>query len=492
MKNLCCAILLLTITVWMASCGKPHQDLPSPPVNPPDSTPVMPPKDSLPFVRAAFSVQGNCNASFTTDTLQNLFSSLLFINMSDTGTHVRYHWSFGDGSVSDSISPTHAYQAAGTYPVQLIAYYDTVPKDTTTRLLRIIIGQKSYGFDKYNIDVQDADAAPDDGAMVLVAAFRNNAYNYALLQTDSLLNQTYYKPLPATITRLNSLKRTSAGNYILSGNYNNGNTNEYALSLIDGSGNLIWEKYLPVQGQNYYTAETKDGGFITIGDEQAGNGKYTTVVKCSSDGTEQWRRSFNSLPYISDADAILETAGGYVFAALRNQQDTTHSGYAMVVTQLDLNGQVLQQQSASISGGTIVGARAAIAQTGTTLFAYRQFDNSVFIFDNSLHLLQQAKEGNSPVNRMYGFSNRYYAASGTPAIYGDVFSCDEQGTAQWLTPVPILTTTCTISYGSFVRACKCLVKGNKDFIAVTFGDDGNSIGRFGTFLNRVAYDGQLR
>src|SRR5436190_14082072 len=100
--------------------------------------------------------------------------------------------------------------------------------------------------------------------MVLFSNFSQNTYSYTLLQTDSLLNTVYSKTLTGNV-RLASLQKTNSGNYILSGNYNDGNTSQYALSLIDQSGNLLWEKYLGVQGKNYFSTQTSDNGFITIG-----------------------------------------------------------------------------------------------------------------------------------------------------------------------------------------------------------------------------------
>jgi hypothetical protein len=37
--------------------------------------------------------------------------------------------------------------------------------------MRIIIGQKGYEFDKNNTEIEGADVAPNDGAMVLVAKY---------------------------------------------------------------------------------------------------------------------------------------------------------------------------------------------------------------------------------------------------------------------------------------------------------------------------------
>lgn len=60
-------------------------------------------------VNAAFSSVDNGNGNFS------------FTNLS-TGSNLTYYWNFGDGSWSNATSPSHTYQANGTYAVQLYAF----------------------------------------------------------------------------------------------------------------------------------------------------------------------------------------------------------------------------------------------------------------------------------------------------------------------------------------------------------------------------------
>ena len=131
--------MLLTLTILLCACSKPGDPVSTP--NPPDTT-KPPVTDTTPFVKANFIVQSGCILSVFTDTLQNLFQPLFFVNKSDQGKNIHYRWSFGDNSFSDSVNPTHAYLIAGTYPVQLVTYYDDNPKHTHTPFLRIIINVK--------------------------------------------------------------------------------------------------------------------------------------------------------------------------------------------------------------------------------------------------------------------------------------------------------------------------------------------------------------
>lgn len=50
----------------------------------------------------------------------------------------KYRWSFGDGSFSDEVHPTHKFNAPGVYPVKLYATYKNGSfKDSLTRMVRI-------------------------------------------------------------------------------------------------------------------------------------------------------------------------------------------------------------------------------------------------------------------------------------------------------------------------------------------------------------------
>lgn len=483
-------VLFSVFVTILSSCSKPGD--PAPPPNPPDTT-TTPPKDTIPFIKAGFSVQSGCSLSVFTDTLQNLFQQLFFVNTSDQGKHIHYHWSFGDKSVSDSVNPTHTYLVAGTYAVQLITYYDSLPRDTLTRLMRIIIGAKGYELPSHQVAyIAGADNAANNGVTVLTGRGYSTGYVYALLQTDSILNKVYFKEFAATGSRLNSLQKTSSGNYILSGNYNDGNTNQYALSLIDKTGNLVWEKYITVSGKNYYTTQTSDGGYITIGDEYAsGGGAFTTVVKCNSNGTEVWRKSFGGAqPYINNAGKIVETSAGFVFAALRNE-NVTPGTPELVVSLLDLNGNLIKQTTVFINLHGSTGAPAAIAITGNTCFAYAKGNDSICIFDKDLAFKETAAAGINSINDVLGYENNYYAGTNSTNAHGNILKIDANGTTSWSVPFPNVVNDCQSMSGTFLRDCRFVIRGSKDFIAISLGDNPSD-NNIGVYLTRITGDGELR
>ncbi|QEC66593.1 PKD domain-containing protein [Panacibacter ginsenosidivorans] len=470
------------------SCSKAKDSITPQDPDPTDSVPVI--HKDTPFVRANFSIQGHCNASSVTDTLQYYDTPMDFINNSDTGKKVSYYWTFGDNNFSAETNPSHSYHLAGTYKVTLTTFYDSIPRDTLTRYVRVIIGQKGYNFSHTTIDVMGADNAVNDGAMVLFSNFSQNTYSYTLLQTDSLLNTVYSNTLTGNI-RLASLQKTNSGNYILSGNYNDGNTSQYALSLIDQSGNLLWEKYLGVQGKNYFSMQTSDNGFITIGDSYVSDGGYTTAVKCDANGQEEWRISLGSKPYISNAGNIIETSTGYLFSALRNQY-ILPSAPELIVTQVDFNGNITQQKILPIDLKAKIGAPAMIAAADGTYWAYIKTGGDVYSFNSNLDYLQPINFGNDyHINSIVGYGNNYYLASGLSHEHGSADKTDKNGSWNWGAQIPGTIVTCTSTYGSFTRSCQNIIRSSNDFIAVSYGDDIN-VTDFGIFITRIASDGQLR
>jgi photosystem II stability/assembly factor-like uncharacterized protein len=96
---------------WMGAIER-FGDTPPPPVN-------QPPAASFDFAATGLSVA--------------------FTNMStdNDGVVVSWAWDFGDGEVSSEQNPTHVYQSANTYIVQLIATDDDAAADTTIRIIAV-------------------------------------------------------------------------------------------------------------------------------------------------------------------------------------------------------------------------------------------------------------------------------------------------------------------------------------------------------------------
>jgi trimeric autotransporter adhesin len=63
---------------------------------------------------------------------------------SSTGSPTSWSWDFGDGGTSTAQSPSHTYQAAGTYTVKLTVL-DGTSSDTLTRTNYIVAGSSGGG-----------------------------------------------------------------------------------------------------------------------------------------------------------------------------------------------------------------------------------------------------------------------------------------------------------------------------------------------------------
>lgn len=84
------------------------------------------------------SCQKEPSASFTSSkTLLKVGESVTFTNTTQDGDS--YDWSFGDGQTSTASSPSHTYNAIGTYTVSMTAYSKNgKKKDVATATLTVI------------------------------------------------------------------------------------------------------------------------------------------------------------------------------------------------------------------------------------------------------------------------------------------------------------------------------------------------------------------
>lgn len=61
------------------------------------------------------------------------------ISFHNTGRGDTYLWSFGDGTTSQTVNPTHTFSAPGTYTVQLVAYMPSGCRPTDTARLDVMV-----------------------------------------------------------------------------------------------------------------------------------------------------------------------------------------------------------------------------------------------------------------------------------------------------------------------------------------------------------------
>jgi hypothetical protein len=422
-------------------------------------------------------------------------SALHFINQSDEGVHISYKWTFGDNTSSQDKNPTHVYNSPGIYKISLIAYYKTIPADTFTREVRILLGQKEFRTNHTYAQAVDIEEASEKDLIILASSFDQygDSLNYVLIRTDSLLKEKWRQLLPAPGIRLNSIKKINANEFILAGNYSKGNTHQFALSKIDGSGNEIWTKYINnIDGQNEYVGVTSDGGFITIGNAGIGSQAYCVVVKCNSNGTEMWRKAFQNplgYPHLSDARNIVEVSSGFVFAGIKG----SIFSFEVVMTQLDPNGNIVKQNTVSVDyGGSVFGA--GIAASGNAYMVNLVNTPYAYRFQSDLTPLSLLKVGETSLNSVISKNNQFFFAEGSHQ-YSFVTMTNDDGEQQWRSIIDhksILSCT-SVHYGSNRYCKKVLYSTSGDVVALSEGqNDYNSFDGSSVYIERFSLDGLVR
>jgi PKD repeat protein len=414
--------------------------------------------------------------------------------MSDTGAGITYKWDFGDNNFSTEKKPVHSYSLPGTYVVTLYTFLNNLPSDTFSTGVRTIIGQKEYRTNYEYTRVVDLEEMNDKGILAVIS--HNNSSNnptYSLLATDSFLRQKWIKPLSTSSVRLNSIKKVNANEFILSGNYQTGNTNQFALSKINSNGDLVWEKYISaISGINNYTIPTTDGNLITIGLSGPTNpyNPYTVVVKCDGNGNEIWRKYFDGVQtpaIIRNANNIIETSSGYVFASLAGPTNQ------IVLTKLDFNGNIIGQTFVSSGNiGTIF--EAGVASCNNSFLVFATNTRYVFMFDANLNFVDSRMIGQTGIHHAVSGGSFFYVADGS-FQYSYVIQLSTSGMPMWNSGIDnSIPVYCTGALWGATRYCKKLLYTSGNDV-VAFSEGQNNISGplgFSVYLARYLQTGFLK
>ena len=429
-------------------------------------------------------------------------SSLQFNNQSylqDTANPaqlpvISYNWDFGDHSTSNETSPTHSYSLPGTYTVTLITYVDNQSSDTLSQAVQIVMGLREFKIDNYNYAI-DMDEAAQKGALILYASNSSGltTRTFGLLRVDSLLRVRWTKPLADNNTiRLSSIKRINDNAYILSGNYTSGNTSGFYLSEIDSSGNLIWMNgYSNLAGTNYYTLPVSDGGFLTTGTVLISNAYYAAIVKCDAGGNELWRRVFDSTQSLVGINNIIELAsGGFAFAAESGSYGT---GFNLVLTQLDVNGQITNQKNLAPNYPVSYGYAGMLYNSNTYLVYATDpgIDIYTYLFDNTFSATGSPYFNSGVIKGglndggnfvVYSYSNQY----------SELNQLLPNGTMGWnYTVDPTINLSCSSTLSGAGRACREAIYTTGNEIMV-LADGQNSSSTQSLYVVKLTPDGKVK
>jgi gliding motility-associated-like protein len=127
------------------------------------------------------------------DTCGSLAASFASTASSATGSIIRYHWSFGDGTASATPNPVHRFPAFGEYPVRLVVETEQgCLSDTLTRT--VVLRAKPVAAFRYNSDA--CEGAPfllTDSSTV--AATGIGQHYWRLLPSGQVYNGSTIQPV---------------------------------------------------------------------------------------------------------------------------------------------------------------------------------------------------------------------------------------------------------------------------------------------------------
>ncbi len=282
------------------------------------------------------------NGTAVTNTTALIDSSFRFINCSDSGSGISYHWNFGDGTTSTEKNPVHRYPRRGQYPVTLIVSRDDRAFDTLSKLHSVILGQQHVSFGETTNSRPVGIVENPDGSFLLL---NNTGYssNYQLILLDSLMAKTGMYSFPAS-HKYSSVNRCTDNNYILTGT--TGNATYYnELVKLKADGTELWKKAGPSGDSYTWAAQTQDGGFAMVGTRPIagpyGNTIYYAIlVKTDNSGNTQWEKLLDNEGMTFNKEAVVES-DGYVLAGVkRNAGSPCSDCDSLLILKVNTSGSV--------------------------------------------------------------------------------------------------------------------------------------------------------
>ena len=182
-----------------------------------------------------------------------------------------------------------------------------------------------------------------------------------LIKTDDMGNVVWDKRFDTGDSGgARSLQQTSDGGYILVGDGYSSLSGKKSLDVLliktDGDGNLLWKKYFGGKGcdEGHWVEETRDGGFIIVGEFDRFGCDDIWLIKTDSYGNMEWDKFFGSgldhgycIRQTSDGGFIVT---GYTYSYGMGSQDVW-------LIKLDSNGDMVWNRTyggGSFDWGTYV------------------------------------------------------------------------------------------------------------------------------------------
>ena len=279
------------------------------------------------------------------------FNPTLFgytVNLSNTSTNTyAYQWLFGDGTSSNTTSPSHLYTTKGNYTVCLNSNQNFCPPVSICKPVTIgtSLGMPtdSVFLKLYNslalFNLNKVIQNPIDSGYLIAGQYDNcgECSTPMLIKTNKNGQVQWTRDYDYLYDVIN-IEYFDSGYVFLSDN------SEFSLTKIDLNGNIVWQKYDGVFGDKFlFTFSNtrlgliinKDPMEVVIYDE---NGNVVTQKSYDLGG---WDMNFLSFAKTSDGNVLLNGQYGYNFPGPGGGNQVQFDSYDHIAAKMDVNGNFL-------------------------------------------------------------------------------------------------------------------------------------------------------
>ncbi len=393
---------------------------------------------------------------------------------------IRFDWGDGDTSnwssfvgSGDLVSMSHSWQDTGIYKVRAQAKDIKGAKSDWSAVYQIMITKAPLGWvrpfggpdDDYGYSVQQT----LDGGYIIVgytSSFGAGGSDIYLVKIDTKGNQEWFKTFGGPAGDFGySVQQTKDGGYIVVGetySFGAGGSDVYLIK-IDANGNQEWSKTFGGKGNDfgYSVQQTKDGGYIILGSTESFGAEQFDLylIKIDANGNQEWYKTIGSF-YNDFGYSVQQTKdGGYIIAGYTSFYGTNYYDDNIYLIKTDGKG---NKQWSRIFGGSDWNYGYSVKETKDGGYIIVGYTSPYGTGGSDIYLIKTDENGNEEWSKKFGgaYDDRGYSVCQT-----------EDG--------GYIIVGSTDSYGAGKRdiyLIKTDAKGNQEWYK-TFGGLGDDIGR---------------
>lgn len=280
-----------------------------------------------------------------------------------------------------------------------------------------------------------------DGGYIVVGnttSFGNGYFDIWLLKIDSNGNEQWNKTFGTSHGDYGySVQQTDDGGYIVLGNTDAGADQDAWLIKTDANGNEQWNKYFGGSSgdRGYSLQKTTGGGFIIVGyTESYSNGENDVwLIKTDGNGNEEWSRSFGGSSYEAGRSVQQTLDGGYIITGYKKFSSNDDKVWLI---KTDSNGN--EEWNQTFGGGSGNCGGYSVQQTIDTGYIITGTTGSSWNAEPDIWLIKTDSQGNEEWNQTFGGVGNDWGYSvrqtsvGDYVIVGWTNSFGNGGTDVWL------------------------------------------------------------